>query len=179
MFESEGYLKAVEFLSNLPEEFKNEKKIQDRISFYNSYEPVPLTSMEPFYAEHEYWSEKYQNYASDKDNEGNERKDVIFGTWKNTYEIDGKYKWMRGVLYYRYEYKHLTEKKAFETTATLSVYNDKRLIGTCSISPGEHPVEFNFDVTNVDTLVIDFFGSTYSLDGSFTFAALSDVNLGK
>lgn len=147
LFKTSGYQKAIEHLQSILNLFPEDKDIKNKINEYNTYKPVPLSSIEPYYSNTEGYGKGYYESDEGKDNTGNEYADVIGGNWENKYKIDGKYHLITGVLYYRYEYKNISSDKLFNTTGKISIYNDDKILASYTIRPGDQPIKFTIDIS--------------------------------
>ena len=178
-FITQGYEKAIQHLNTSLKYLPDDKVIKKAIDDYNSYKPVALSSLEPYYTKSSMFSLGYYESNNGKDNLGNEYVDVIGGDWENKYKIDGKYTELKGIFYYRYEYRNLSSDKLFDTSGEISVYNGDKIIESISIEPGEKPKEFSIDISQVNDLKIILDTSDMTLGGSICYAEIANVMLYK
>lgn len=92
ILKSKGLDEAINYLNNVNDIIRNNNKILNQINKFENLKPIPLSSLEPFYLEESQYDTPYYKKDSNRDNEGNIRKDILGGTWKGTYVIDKKYK---------------------------------------------------------------------------------------
>ena len=179
IFENDGYKNAIDYLQPYSDLYES-KKIDDAIAYYGSFAPVALSALEPFYSDSSTYKAGFYTKDLNKDNLGQEHKDVIGGSWENKYNIEDKqYQYIEGVLYYVETAKGYSGKELFNTKGSLSIYNDEQLIDSFKIQPGDKPISFKVNISNVSTLKIVFDGSDMTLSGTTKFAELAGVQLHK
>lgn len=115
--------------------------------------------------------------ASEKDNMGDTHRHCITNNMYRTYNINGQYSRLTGVLYQKYDYRSGSIFSPDDRTAGLQVYGDGELLYDCQYSHGEtgiKPANFDISLSGVLELEIVFVCNRGS---SADILSLGDVGL--
>lgn len=155
------------------------KELKEQRERVNSFCPVALTDIDPFYEDSEdpYYLEIDKWVAQDKDNLGNGGnsgiKIINSGTsnrWVTiSYMINGEYDTLTGTFALSYDSKDCTDESNYG--AQLIIYNedDEMIYGTDAILGGVEPIDVNVNISGVKELKVCFYSGNSSWFGSSTF----------
>lgn len=173
----DNYLNAISIVNEALRKYPQNSELLKVSEEIEQYRPERISTLSVFDMEYvnTVWHSTMKTKGTEIDNTGIERKDIIEGgRFVYTYLIDKKYDCISGTIF-------ITQKhKTIKQDAYIEVYGDGRFIDKVTITSGELPKHFNFNITGVERLVIIFNG----YDGSWTtgtkyYGAISGLVLRK
>lgn len=163
-----GYAEAVAALNEALRLLPDNVAVKTAIAEYEAKYPVLLQQMVYF------TGRTLENMGQEQDNMQEMQINVIqtdrYGTFDNTYKLEGQYVRITGVLYQPFDHRSDGDVR------TLKIFGDGRLLYSDSMRGGIEPVPFDVDITGVSDLEMSFLGEWYSSHSS-GYARLANVEL--